>query len=53
MRSSVRADGANPFAPFDLQGWRYMDRVPSWSTVEPSLDYTAMSFFAFVQLADG
>lgn len=43
--------GANPFAPFDIDGWRYIDRVQSWSTVEPSLDYTAMSFFAFVQLA--
>ena len=44
--------GANPFAPFDLDGWRYIDRVQSWSTVEPSLDYTAMSFYAFVMLAD-
>ncbi|HEY6567640.1 MAG TPA: glycoside hydrolase family 9 protein, partial [Actinomycetota bacterium] len=45
--------GANPFAPFNLANWRYIDRVQSWSTVEPSLDYTAMSFFAFVLLADG
>jgi hypothetical protein len=44
--------GANPFAPFDIDGWRYIDRVQSWSTVEPSLDYTAMSFYAFVMLAD-
>ncbi|MGB7805699.1 MAG: glycoside hydrolase family 9 protein [Actinomycetota bacterium] len=44
--------GNNPFAPFDRDAWRYIDRVQSWSTVEPSLDYTAMSFYAFVMLAD-
>jgi endoglucanase len=45
--------GANPFAPFDVHGWRYIDRVQSWSTVEPSLDYTAMSMLAFAITADG
>jgi hypothetical protein len=43
--------GANPFKPFNLDGWRYVDRVSSWSTVEPSLDYTALSFLAFTQMA--
>jgi hypothetical protein len=45
-------DGKDPFKPFDLPGWRYVDRVSSWSTVEPSLDYTVMSFLAFVSMAD-
>jgi endoglucanase len=45
--------GANPFAPFDVRGWRYIDRVQSWSTVEPSLDYTAMSMLAFAVTAEG
>ena len=44
------ADGANPFKPFDQGPWRYVDRVTSWSTVEPTLDYTVLSFLAFVQM---
>jgi hypothetical protein len=43
--------GQNPFAPFDQPGWRYVDRVSSWSTVEPSLDYTAMSLLALASAA--
>jgi endoglucanase len=41
------AGGGNPFAAFDQANWRYVDRVSSWSTVEPALDYTAMSLLAF------
>ncbi len=46
-------DGSNRFGAFDLERWRYIDRVQSWSTVEPSLDYTAMSMLAFAITADG
>ncbi len=44
-------DGAHPFKPFDRGRWRYVDRVTSWSTVEPTLDYTVLSFLAFAQMA--
>lgn len=46
-------DGAHPFKPFDRGRWRYVDRVTSWSTVEPTLDYTVLSFLAFAQMAAG
>jgi hypothetical protein len=29
----------------------YVDRLASWATVEPALDYTALSMFAFVEMA--
>ncbi len=45
------AGGADPFRPFNIDGWRYVDRVSSWSTVEPTLDYTALSFLAFTRMA--
>ena len=44
-------DGKNPFRPFDQDGWRYVDRVASWSTVEPANDYSSLAFLAFVQMA--
>ncbi len=47
------ADGKNPFRPFDQLGWRYVDRVASWATVEPANDYSSLAFLAFVQLAAG
>jgi endoglucanase len=43
----------NPFQPFDQRSWHYIDRVSSWSTVEPALDYTALSMLAFGALAAG
>ncbi len=46
-------DGKNPFRPFDQDGWRYVDRVASWATVEPANDYSSLAFLAFVQLATG
>ncbi len=45
------ADRVNPFRPFDQNGWRYVDRVASWATVEPANDYSSLAFLAFVQLA--
>ncbi len=45
------ASGGNPFKAFDQASWRYVDRVSSWATVEPSLDYTVLSMLAFVNLA--
>ena len=44
-------DGKNPFRPFDQNGWRYVDRVASWATVEPANDYSSLAFLAFVQMA--
>ena len=44
-------DGKNPFRPFDQTGWRYVDRVASWATVEPADDYSILPFIAFVQMA--
>ena len=29
----------------------YVDRLSSWATVEPALDYTSLSMFAFVEMA--
>jgi endoglucanase len=29
----------------------YVDRLSSWATVEPALDYSALSMFAFVEMA--
>lgn len=29
----------------------YVDRLSSWATVEPALDYTALSMFAFAEMA--
>ena len=43
-------NGGNAFKAFDQANWRYVDRVSSWSTVEPSLDYTALSMLTFVRL---
>jgi endoglucanase len=43
--------GKNPFRPFDQTGWRYVDRVASWATVEPADDYSILPFIAFVQFA--
>jgi endoglucanase len=43
--------GGNPFAPFDKGKIRYVDNVASWATVEPTLDYTALSFLAFAKTA--
>jgi endoglucanase len=45
------ADGKNPFRPFDQPGWRYVDRLASWATVEPANDYSSLAFLAFVQMA--
>lgn len=47
------ASGGNPFRAFDLGKWRYVDRVSSWATVEPALDYTALSLLAFADAAAG
>jgi len=44
--------GGNPFKSYDQGSWRYVDRVSSWATVEPSLDYTALSMLAFVELSN-
>lgn len=46
------AEGGNRFAAFDQRSWRYVDRVSSWATVEPTLDYTALSMLAFAEFAD-
>jgi len=43
--------GGNAFAAFNRPKWRYVDRVSSWATVEPSLDYTALSMLAFTELS--
>jgi endoglucanase len=43
--------GGDVFKSFDKASWRYVDRVSSWATVEPTLDYTALSFYAFVMLS--
>ncbi len=39
------------FSRFDRPNWHYVDRLASWATVEPALDYTSLSLFAFVELA--
>ena len=39
------------FSHFDQPNWHYVDRLASWATVEPALDYTSLSLFAFVELA--
>ncbi len=43
------ADGKDVFAPFNNEVWRYVDRVNSWSTVEPANDYTILSLMAFMR----
>ncbi len=42
--------GGNAFKAFDQSNWHYVDRLRSWSTVEPSLDYTALSMLTFARL---
>jgi endoglucanase len=44
-------DRKNPFRRFDQTGWRYVDRVASWATVEPADDYSILPFIAFVEQA--
>jgi hypothetical protein len=44
------ATAANPFAPFDTPQTRYVDNVTAWPTVEPAIDYTALSAFLFARL---
>lgn len=41
------------FEDFSGQGARYVDDVRSWPTVEPALDYTALTILLFARLASG
>ena len=41
----------NGFSRFDQPYWHYADRLASWATVEPALDYTSLSLLAFVESA--
>jgi endoglucanase len=45
--SGMRACSAGQFAPFNTATVGYEDNVVSWPSVEPALDYTAASMFAF------
>ena len=42
--------GGNRFRSFDGRGLRYIDNVRSWPSVEPSIDYTALTLLAFSQV---
>jgi hypothetical protein len=45
--------GGSTFDDFSGQGARYVDDVRSWPTVEPALDYTALTILLFARLASG
>lgn len=49
-------DGARPcddeLSQFDTEEVRFVDEVTAWPSVEPALDYTAISALAFAQAAD-
>ena len=49
----MRVCGEDAFDVFSGQGARYMDDVRSWPTVEPALDYTALTILLFARLSSG
>lgn len=44
------AGGGNPFAAFDGRGSKYVDDTGAWASVEPAIDYTALSVLLFATL---
>jgi hypothetical protein len=51
--SGMRACSAGNFAPFNTSTTGYEDNVVSWPSVEPALDYSAVSMLAFALGAAG
>jgi endoglucanase len=43
--------GGNRYRRFDGHGARYVDDMRSWPTVEPAIDYTALTMLAFAERA--
>jgi endoglucanase len=44
--------GGNRYRRFDGHGARFVDDMRSWPTVEPAIDYTALTMLAFAERAE-